>query len=351
MRSVRPTLRSFFVVLAVVTAGASAPAVGAQTTSTTAQRTGLVIRLLEVPTASRNDPRANQYIVDHVAPGSTVERKFEVRNDTDAPLRPKLYVGGAAIKNDEFVPDDGTASDVASWSTAQPPSADLAPGAAVTATVTIRVPSGVPAGERYGAVWAEAPGAETPAGVTVVNRVGIRIYLSVGGGAAPPTRFSLPSFTATRDADGRPGVDIRACNDGGRAVDTAGDLELTDGPGGTSAGPFPSATGTTIAPGDCAVIPVRLDPNIPRGPWRATARIRSGTAVEEATATITFPDAPATASAPVSAKAKDVTGPAKGKLALVLALLLLLLVLGLLLFLLWRRRRDRDAAEAPAPVA
>jgi hypothetical protein len=216
--------------------------------------------------------------------------------------------------------------------------------------VVLQVPSDAKAGERYGAVWAELPPAVGGTGVTQVNRVGIRIYLSVSGDAEPETRFALPTFTATRDADGRPGVDIAACNEGERAIDLSGSLELTDGPGGTSAGPFDTPSpATTLAPDQCADVPIRLSPDIPAGPWTATVSLRSGTVEETATATITFPDAPGTAAPPVAARPKDVTGTAGGRIALVIALLLLLLVLALLLWWLWRRRKkDEEEEESPA---
>jgi hypothetical protein len=47
--------------------------------------------------------------------------------------------------------------------------------------VTIRVPRDAAPGERYGVVWAETrAGPDSGDGITQVNRVGIRLYLSVG---------------------------------------------------------------------------------------------------------------------------------------------------------------------------
>lgn len=340
--------------LSIASAGASAPAVAAQTATTTAPvgETGLVLRLVEVPTDRKDDPRANQYIVDHVEPGATIRRRIEVRNDTSSPLRAKLYVGGARVADGAFVPQDDPPGEVARWGSVTPDGAEVASGAALTATVELRVPDDAREGERYGAVWAELPAAAGAGGISTVNRVGIRIYLSVGPGGEPPTKFALPRFTATRDEGGRPGVDIEACNEGERAIDLSGELALTEGPGGVSAGPFTtSSPALALAPSQCATVPIRLSPELPEGPWKATVTLRSGTFTETATATITFPSEAGTEAAPVQAKPKEVTGTTGGRLALLLALLLLLLVLGLLLWWLWRRRKKKKEEEGDGEEA
>jgi hypothetical protein len=59
-------------------------------------------------------------------------------------------------------------------------------GGRLTATVRIAVPKNAPPGEQLGVIWAEARSTADAAGSVVqVNRVGIRIYLSVGPGGAP----------------------------------------------------------------------------------------------------------------------------------------------------------------------
>ena len=341
---------TIIVCITLIMAGAPAPAMSApapSTTSTTPQvgESGLVIRLAEVPVDRRDDPRANQYIVDHVEPGATIKRRIELTNDTSAPLRTKLYLGGAKVLDGAFVPQDEPRGELVGWGGVTPAALDLASGETNSAVVELQVPDDAREGERYGAVWAELP-AGTSGGISTINRVGIRIYLSVGPGGEPPTRFALPRFTATRDEDGRPGVDIESCNDGERAIDLSGELQLSDGPGGIEAGPFKtSSPALTLAPDQCATVPIRLSPDLPSGPWSATATLRSGPFTESATARITFPAEAGTEAAPVKAKPKEVTGTTGGRLALLLALLLLLLVLGLLLWLLWRRRKKQKEAE------
>ena len=69
-----------------------------------------------------------------------------------------------------------------------PDVADLAVGRA-TATVTLAVPGDASPGERYGVVWAETRAADAAGGVTQINRVGIRLYVSVGPGGSPAADF------------------------------------------------------------------------------------------------------------------------------------------------------------------
>ena len=67
--------------------------------------------------------------------------------------------------------------------------------------MTIRVPRDASPGERYGVVWAETRAAPAAGdGITQVNRVGIRLYLSVGPGGPPAANFKIDSVAAKRTA-------------------------------------------------------------------------------------------------------------------------------------------------------
>lgn len=301
---------------------------------------GLGIRLLEAPTARADDPRARSYIVDFVAPGTNFTRSFEISNGTSRAMDVDLYDGAARLEGGAFVPEDrGSENRLTPWMTVTPIEARLAPGARRKAQVRVAVPADAPAGEYYGVVWAEVPGVAPPGGgAAVANRVGIRVYLGVGAGGEPATSFKLESFAPSLSSEGRPGVDIRTCNDGGRAIDLTGELSLTDGPGGVSAGPFRGEKSLTLGPGQCDQATIQLDPKLPKGPWRAAVKLRSGEDEREAEATITFPDEPG-GGAPVDAEEAEKSSAVK---AAVLVGLLILLAVAILLFLLWRRRREDD---------
>ena len=118
-----------------------------------------------------------------------------------------------------------------------------------------------------------------------------------------------------------------------------GTLELSGGPGGLSAGPFPASLGTTVAIGATESVTVVLDKQVPAGPWEAGITLHSGLLERSAQATITFPDAGS--SLPVETKT-----PESGWLYVAVAVLVMLLGTAAWLQLRHRRRcRRRITAE------
>ncbi len=90
-------VRRLLAVIALV-AGVLSPATsvsGALGASGGHHQRGLGIRLVDVPVATADDPRALVYIIDHVAPGALIERRIEVSNRTGAAtLRASVPSGG-----------------------------------------------------------------------------------------------------------------------------------------------------------------------------------------------------------------------------------------------------------------
>ena len=249
------------------------------------------IRLLEAPSHLRDDPRARVYIIDHLAQGETIHRRIEVSSGLDHAERLSLYAAGAAIGGGRFRFFPRRSQDeLSTWITVVPHHVLLLPHGHATAEMTIAVPADAVDGERYAVIWAESPPSPARDGdVAAINRVGIRVYLSVGHGAVPPTDFRIDSLTALRDDDGHPVVLATVSNTGWRAVDLTGRLDLTDGPGGISAGPYPIQPGRTIGIGQRAGVRFLLDSNVPDGPWKADVTLESGLISRSASALIEFP--------------------------------------------------------------
>jgi hypothetical protein len=273
------------IALVVAPAGASIAGPRAATTG------GIGLQLLDAPVAAGNDPRAQIYIVDHLAPGVVIHRRIEVSNTTASTAHIILYPASATIEDGTFVGAAGhTQNDVSSWTSVYPESVDVAANSSALALVSITVPIDPAPGERYAVVWAEVRSAPVAGGgIVQVSRVGIRLYLSVGPGGAPAPDFTIDSLTATRSADGQPTVLASVRNTGGRALDMSGTLKLEAGPSGLSAGPFPATLGTTLAIGDTEGVTFVLDRQLPAGPWDAQITLRSGLLARSARATITFP--------------------------------------------------------------
>lgn len=306
---------------------------------------GIGIRLLDAPTDRQDDPRARLYVIDHIDLGDSIERRIEVANKTDETQLISVYAAGAAIADGSFTGLEArTQNDLSSWTTLNQDALELAAGTTGVVAFTIAVPNDAPPGEQYAVVWAEArstPSSEEE--LTVVNRVGVRMYVDVGPGGEAASAFTITELTASREANDQPMVEATVTNTGGRALDLSGALTLSNGPGGLSAGPFDAQAGTTIAPGDTSVVTVALDELLPNGPWDALIELKSGLLSVSAEATISFPD---------TGIATPVTiVPAAGGFPLwaiaggALALLVLLAVV--VIFLRRRSRREEALQHGP----
>lgn len=287
-------MRRFLAVLALM-AGLLSPATstfGVLGGEAGKNQRGLGVRLVDVPVATADNPRARVYIIDHVSPGALVERRIEVSNRTGARAKVSVYPAAADIEGGSFIGADGrTANELSTWTSVDRGSLNLANGARQLVDFKIKVPSNASPGERYAAVWAETT-TTAPSGITQVSRVGIRIYLSVGPGGDPASDFQIESFTSARTADGAAVVRAKVHNTGGRALDLRGTLRLSDGPGGLSAGPFPVTLGTTLGLDQTEPVTVVLDKQLPNGPWKAHLELISGLLKRTAQATLTFPAKP-----------------------------------------------------------
>jgi hypothetical protein len=116
------------------------------------------------------------YVVERVEPGHSVERHLRVGNTTADTLTADVYAGAAGSVRGTFRWGDGHAENALTrWTTVQPARTQVPSQRAVDVVVTIHVPDGTSPGKRYAVLWAELP--RSDAGV--VNRVGVRVYLTV----------------------------------------------------------------------------------------------------------------------------------------------------------------------------
>ena len=300
---------------------------------------GIEIRLVDLSSDSPHDPLGRSYVVDRLAPGTTIRRRVEISNGTGSTADVGLYAAAATLQRGRFGFAGGHGrNELASWMSVSHGVLRLPTGARRLETVTIDVPNDASSGERYAVVWAEVS-APAPAGggVTLVTRVGIRVYLSVGPGGALPSNFAIGALTAERSASGDPLVAASVNNSGRRSLDIGGELTLSKGPGGLRAGPFAVKLGAALAPGSSRVVTVRLDKRLPRGPWHAQIRLRSGFLQRGASATLTFPRQ--------AGLGKVV--PARSRHLLLFAILLGLIVAGAIALVLLRRPRHLN----PLPAA
>lgn len=329
-------------ILPVIAAVASAVAITAPVAAAPTHHTGLGIALTDASAGLVKDPRAHVYVIDHVQPGASFTRHLEVINDTGGSVSVKLYPDAAKIAHGAFVPLAGASPNpLTSWIRVSPAVATLTQGQRLRVTATFDVPSTASIGENYAAIFAEMGGQQVPGGFAAASRVGVRVYLYVGSGAAPRSDFRITTLTPGRSQDGHPVVEATVVNTGQRALDMFGRLWLRNGPGGVSAGPFAVRVGTTLGVGDTEPVSAVLDKALPAGPWLAHLELQSDLIKHAVEATITFPATSGTAARPVAAKPvplsrnRNVLVPIAGGLALAL-------LVGLILLALWKRRRRED---------
>ena len=247
---------------------------------------------MDAPVSGQADPRASRYIVDHLKPGTTIERRVRVVNKADRELLIEIYPAAATIDSQRFLfGADRTANELTGWISLDIGRVRLPAGGQQDVLTTIRVPQQASKGERYGMIWAASasdPG--SPGNVRQIHRVGVRIYLDIGAGGAPIADFDIGTMTATRNAADLPSVTIEVINTGERALDMTGSALLTDGPAGLGAGPFEVDQGTTLAPGQAGTVTIGFPRELPNGPWTIEADLNSGAVSRSATASITFPE-------------------------------------------------------------
>jgi hypothetical protein len=293
MTVTRPQTVGLLLLAALVFPVAGAVAsVSAQQASDTG---GIGIRIFETSAAARQDPLSRSYLVNRMAPGATVRRQVEVTNGTGSVANVSVYPAAATLVQGQFAFAGGhSRNELSSWTSVSSPTLRLSPGARAIETVTIHVAKDAASSERYGVIWAEVSvRASGSRGVTLANRVGIRMYVSVGPGGAPPLNFVIGPLSAKRAASsGQALLLAKVHNKSRRTIAIGGSLTLSHGPGGVRAGPFAAKLALPLSPGATRLLTVRLDKRLPRGPWRADLRLQSGTIRRVVTAQITFPRRP-----------------------------------------------------------
>lgn len=247
------------------------------------------IRLLDIPADLFDDSQAREYIVDGLSPGVTVHRRVEVANATASPVHVDLYPDSASIAHGSFIGAPGAVQgDLTAWTTLSQTGIDLPAHATALDTITIAVPKDAPPGERYGVVWAQVSGKQG-SGLTLVNRVGVRVYLWVGGDNPPAPDFTVDTITASRLPNGGEVVQALVHNTGGRAIDLTGTLTLAAVHGSLTAGPYAVQLGTTLAPGQSGPVRVMISYPLDDGLWDATIDLRDGALEKSFRARISFP--------------------------------------------------------------
>jgi hypothetical protein len=250
------------------------------------------VRLFDVPVSDAHNPRGLRYIIDFLHPGSVIHRRILVQNSESRTGTFTVYPDAARITKGNFVGDAGaTRSELTTWTRVQHRVLRLRPGASAFDTVTIRVPRHPTRGEHYGVIWAQQSALRRSAAGTMIRevaRVGIRVYLGIGRGGAPPTRFKITSISGTTLKGGQPELVAHVANIGGLAVDLTGTARLSGGPGGAAVSAVAERQVITLAPGQSGNLYFAERRGVPDGPWQARVKLVSGFSTAVAGSVIDF---------------------------------------------------------------
>jgi hypothetical protein len=268
------------------------PAASSRGPATGVPRLHFGVRLVDVPVDESANPRALQYIIDFLPAGSVIRRRIMIINDEPQAAHFSVYPAAAQISGGRFLGQAGQArNELTGWITVQRPSVTLGPGQSTMDLVTIRVPPGATRMEHYGIIWAQQAAtirASSTIAIKDVARVGVRVYLAVGRGGVPLTRFTITSLAGRRSPSGQALLVAGVHDTGGRAIDLTGQVRLAGGPGGSSAGPFTERQAVTLAPGQSGSVRFTLPAGLPDGPWTASVTLASGLTTATARATVLF---------------------------------------------------------------
>ena len=285
--------RLLSMLMLTMAAGTIIPAASAFAGEPPASRPGMQrfgVRLVDVPVSAAHNPRALRYIIDYLAPGQAIHRRILILNEESRTAHFTVYPDAARIGHGLFTGDAGeTRSELTRWITLKHGSLTLRPHTSALDMVTIRVPRAATRGEHYGVLWAQQVARGRSAHglrIAEVARVGIRIYLAVGRGGAPPTRFVITSLTGHWSTGGQPLLVARVRNTGGRAIDLSGQARLTARPRGHHRRRVPgtadhyartwAVSGHDLRPGQGAA----------PGPWLVRITLASGFTTRTTQATI-----------------------------------------------------------------
>ncbi|MDX1659026.1 MAG: hypothetical protein R3343_09420 [Nitriliruptorales bacterium] len=182
------------------------------------------------PDPDRDVPegRRSSYLIHDVSPGDVLEDRVEVVNLTNAPIQLLVESVDATLNADgAFAPaGPGTRREAGAWIELERNSLEIAPLGAESVGVTITVPSTAPAGDHVAAIVVQREDPDLQGNVRVVNRVGVRVYLTVGGGGPLSRDFSIAGFRwAGTPTDLQ--FEVEIVNTGQLLVEPAGTIEVS----------------------------------------------------------------------------------------------------------------------------
>lgn len=282
----RPALRAALsVLLCLGLLAVSAPAQGAQ---------GGEFSLRPVRPAN-TPPRERAYVVRTVRPGEAFNDRLEALNLTSRPLDLSVQAVDAAITPDGSFAPGATRSAEGGWLSVTPDRVRVPPRGRAPVAVRVQVPRDAEPGDHIAAVVVQR--ADPPRGegnVTVVQRVGVRFYLTVTNPDGSPGRrsFELRSLRWTGEPRART-FEAEIANTGNLLVEPLGSITISRG-GLQTSSDLPVLG--TVPPGVSRNLKISLPGTLEEGTYEARLSLRLVQGGPPQETTITFAAGPGEAS-------------------------------------------------------
>ena len=107
------------------------------------------VRLVDVPVAEANNPRALRYINAYLPPGTAIHRRILILIEESHTAHFTVYPGAAQTAHGFFVGDNGaTRSELTTWINVRHPSITIRPDGSATGAIMISEPRTATRGER-----------------------------------------------------------------------------------------------------------------------------------------------------------------------------------------------------------
>ena len=236
------------------------------------------------PVRSADTPdRERSYVVRTVAPGTGFDDRLEARNLTDGPIDLVVEPVDAAVTPDGSFAPGTTSTAEGGWLRVTPSRLRVPARDSVRVALRVDVPADATPGDHIAAVVVRKAEAPSSSGVQVVNRVGVRVYLTVTPPAAPTPRRAF-EFRALRWKGAR-NFEADVANVGDLLVEPLGTLTIARGDFDTT---VDVPVLGTVPPGAVTALPVRTTGELEPGTYDARLRLRLVQGGDEQEQRVTF---------------------------------------------------------------
>lgn len=285
-----------------------------------------------VRTASNDFGESRENFTYDVEPGGSLDDAFVVTNYDDEPLQLTMYAADGFTTSSgqlDVATRDVLPREIGAW-VAVEEEVVIEPGESREVPFTLDVPDNATPGDHAGAIVTSLTVPAADEGISVDRRLGIRIYLRVGGDLAPS--LSIDAFGVEYSGSLNPFVAGTAS--ASYTIRNTGNSRLDAGHSVTLAGPFGLFRGAPISLDDVPQL-------LPGESWEVDVPLTSVVPLflvtAEATVNPALPDG--TGIAPASAQASFWAVPWTLLIAAVLAVASIVLVV-------WTTRRGRRKRKA-----